>query len=70
MQLRLHVRSADTVDIGGSDGGTLALADIAGVGAVELPSVPRQGVVDQMVDTGWIEKSTYFPHPGRRRRWA
>ena len=34
----------------------------AGVGDVELPAVPRQRVVDQMVDTGWIEKSTYFQH--------
>ena len=24
--------------------------------------MPRQRVVDQIVNTGWIEKSTYFPH--------
>ena len=39
-----------------------------GAGAVELPAMPRQRVVHQIVDTGWIEKSTYFPH--RRSRLA
>ena len=49
----------------------LAAVDVdgsVGAGAVELPAMPRQRVVDQIVDTGWIEKSTYFPH--RRSRLA
>ena len=67
IQPRSHVRSFGdvvvavtvAVDICGSGGGT-----DSGVGAVELPAtgMPRQKVVDQLVDTGWIEKSTYFPH--------
>ena len=32
--------------------------DSAGVGAVELPTMPRQRVVNKKVDAGWIEK--YF----------
>ena len=65
IQSRSHVRSVCdfvvvvivAVDVDGSSGGT----NSAGVGAVELPAMPRQRVVDQIVDTGWIEKSTYFP---------
>ena len=66
IQPRSHVRSFSdlvvvvvtvAVDICGSGRGTNS-----GVGAVELPAMPRQKVVDQLVDTGWIEKSTYFPH--------
>ena len=59
---------AFAANISGSDGDTLALADTssAGVGAVELLAVPTQRVVDQMVDTGWIENWTYFL---QRRRY-
>ena len=62
----MHIRSVgDVIDIVTvvvrSIGRTLALLeDSAGVGAVELPAVSRQRVVDQMVDNGWIKKITTF----------
>ena len=64
----MHVRSVgDVVDgvdivtvVGGSNGDTLVLADTAGVGDVELLAVPRQRIDEQMFDTGWLEKSSYF----------
>ena len=64
----MHVRSVgDVVDgvdivtvVGGSNGDTLVLADTAGVGDVELLAVPRQRVHEQMFDTGWLKKSSYF----------
>ena len=82
----MHVRSVgDVVDgidivtvVGGSNGDALALADTAGVGAVELLAVPRQRVDRCLTPDGWKNHHTFrsvdiarrkiiWPNVGHRR---